>query len=140
MNETEKRYRDDFLTWGLYGYESTKFHLAARCDYTPDFTVYDKRGEVREHVEVKGSHVFEDSRIKFKFASRLNADVDFIWAQWKNKKWKIERWRGGETMSKTNKTAKTTLETAKSSERTGITPPKKRGRGRPKGGKNKLKG
>ena len=70
--------------------------LAHRCCYTPDFVVTLPDGSIEYH-EVKGPHCWEDSRVKFKLASRILPRERFVWARWSARKgeWRVERWRAG---------------------------------------------
>ncbi len=51
-------------------YEAIKLRIADRCHYCPDFTVVSPEGKL-SFVEVKGPHIWEDSKIKFKAAKEM---------------------------------------------------------------------
>lgn len=94
-NQTERRYRDEFLIPRIlsgeiveYVFEGKTFELAHRCSYTPDWYVVRADGGIECH-EVKGAHVWDDARVKLKVASRLNPEVKFVLARWWKETWKI---------------------------------------------------
>ena len=102
-NENERRYfawyldrRDENTDIEHVEFEGQTFYLAFRCQYTPDFRVIRSNGK-KEYHEVKGPCCRDDSRVKFKVASRIYPDALFIWAKWDPKKfeYKIERWKDG---------------------------------------------
>jgi hypothetical protein len=76
--------------------EPEAIHIADRCLYWPDYRVTTRSG-ARRFDEVKGPHCFEDSRIKFKAASRVTPDAEFRWVRWdpKSNLWRIESWKAG---------------------------------------------
>jgi len=107
MNRTEtryskrldlKKYNGEITHWE---FEGKKLRLADRCDYTPDFLVTMPDGAMQCH-EVKGGHVRDDARVKFKCASGMFSDFVFVWAQWveKTRLWKMEKWLGGECVER----------------------------------------
>ncbi|MHC1788288.1 DUF1064 domain-containing protein [Solidesulfovibrio sp.] len=69
-------------------FEGKTFELAHRCSYTPDWWVTLADGGVECH-EVKGSHVWDDARVKLKVAARMNPEVKFVLARWWKETWKI---------------------------------------------------
>lgn len=96
-NQTEQRYRDEFLIPRILSGEIAEcvfegvtliLSRAERCTYTPDFWVTLADGGYEAH-EVKGAQVWEDSRIKVKWAATAFPGVWFVWGQWKNGKWKV---------------------------------------------------
>jgi len=94
-NQTEQRYRDEFLIPRILSGEITEcvfegrtFELAHRCTYTPDWWCRLADGQEECH-EVKGAHVWEDSRVKCKVAARQNPGVRFIWGQWRGGEWRV---------------------------------------------------
>ena len=94
-NQTERCYRDEFLIPRILSgeiveciFEGKTFELAHRCTYTPDWYVVRADGDVECH-EVKGSHVWDDARVKLKVAARLNPEVKFVLARWWKQTWKI---------------------------------------------------
>lgn len=100
-NQTERRYRDEFLIPRILSGEIVEcvFEGACiilkpgrlakdRCTYAPDFWVRTADGRYEAH-EIKGAHVFEDSRIKLKWAVTVLPLVRFVWAQWRGGAWKI---------------------------------------------------
>jgi hypothetical protein len=97
MNQTERRYFETYLAPRILTgeivsceFEGRTFELARDCRYTPDFWVVLANG-LQEAHEIKGAHVFEDSRIKVKWAAQKYLEVRFTWAQWKGGKWRIGR-------------------------------------------------
>jgi len=99
MNQTEKRYEQDYLwpkyqngeVWD-YRFEPIKFRLADNTFYTPDFLVVKVTG--LEVHEIKGSYEREDARVKWKTAAELFPWFQFVVARWLGKKkgWKIEKY------------------------------------------------
>ena len=94
-NQTESRYRDEFLISRILSgeivecvFEGKAFELAHRCSYTPDWYVVRADGGIECH-EVKGAHVWDDARVKLKVAARLNPEVKFVLARWWKQTWKI---------------------------------------------------
>lgn len=100
-NETEKRYRDEFLVPRILAgeisecvFEGKTYVLADgpkredKCEYTPDWYCQLFDGTIECH-EVKGPHVWGDSRVKFKWAKDKFRDVKWVWAQWRDGKWHI---------------------------------------------------
>ncbi|EHJ49535.1 hypothetical protein DFW101_3539 [Solidesulfovibrio carbinoliphilus subsp. oakridgensis] len=96
-NLTERRYHETYLlprilTGEIVGceFEGKTFELARDCRYTPDWWVVLANGLTEVH-EVKGKMVWEDSRIKVKWAAQRFPEVRFTWAQWKGGKWTIKQ-------------------------------------------------
>jgi len=96
-NQTEQRYRDEFLIPRILSgeiaecvFEGRTFELAHRCTYTPDWWCRLADGREECH-EVKGAHVWDDARVKAKVAARMNATICFYWCQWKGGKWRIKQ-------------------------------------------------
>lgn len=94
-NVTESRYRDEFLIPRILTgeiaecvFEGKTFELAHRCSYTPDWYVVRADGGIECH-ECKGSHVWDDARVKLKVAARMNPEVKFVLARWWKETWKI---------------------------------------------------
>lgn len=94
-NQTERRYRDEFLIPRILSgeiaecvFEGKTFELAHRCNYTPDWHVVRADGKVECH-EVKGAMVWDDARVKLKVAARMNPEVKFVLARWWKETWKI---------------------------------------------------
>jgi hypothetical protein len=95
MNKTEAEYalmldaeykKGNIIYWA---FEEVKFRLADNTFYTPDFMVLRHDGAVEFH-EVKGAHVEEDARVKFKVA-RDSLPFRFVWAQkLKGGAWNVE--------------------------------------------------
>lgn len=54
--------------------------LADRLRYTPDWVIWLPDGRV-EYLEVKGGHVHDDARAKFKMAVEQFPEHTFYWAQ-----------------------------------------------------------
>ena len=101
-NETEKRYRDEFLVPRIVAgeiadceFEGKTYVLADgpkredKCEYTPDWYCRLPDGTVECH-EVKGPQVWGDSRIKYKWAKDKFRDVKWVWAQWRGGKWHVK--------------------------------------------------
>lgn len=95
MTLTEQRYGlklaadPKVLKWW---FEAVSFTLGRRCVYTPDFLVQYQDLHAECH-EVKGKQVWEDSRIKFKWAAEKNQHYRFAWCQWKNGVWKVNYYK-----------------------------------------------
>lgn len=93
MNATEQRFADrlrarkDAGEIMDYAFEPETLELSPECVYTPDFKVW--AGDDIEYVEVKGSHIFEDSIIKIKWAAWRYHPATFTIARWSAKK---QRW------------------------------------------------
>lgn len=88
LNETEKRY----LAWlrtlddHWIGIQCITLKLAFRLRYTPDFWALDSHG--LRAIDTKGPHVWEDSIVKIKIASRLFPMFRFLLAKEENHQWK----------------------------------------------------
>lgn len=94
-NQTERRYRDEFLIPRILTgeiaecvFEGKAFELAHRCNYTPDWWVTLTDGSHEAH-EVKGAMVWDDARVKLKVAARMNPEVKFVLARWWKETWKV---------------------------------------------------
>ena len=99
MNQTEGEYVwqmipaiNGIVSWA---FESVKLLIGKRCTYIPDFLIeFDDHWEVHE---IKGGHIWEDSKIKFKAAAtmymefRINGKpiTGFEMWQWKGNQWKL---------------------------------------------------
>jgi len=97
--ETEKRYYRVLLGRQALGKIRSFEHqpmppltLGRNCTYTPDFRVVLPDGSVEYH-EVKGAMLWEDSRIKWKWAGEKYQEFRFVWARWKNGKWKVSYYK-----------------------------------------------
>ena len=96
MNKTEAEYsrlleidkkEGKIIGWW---YEAVTVRLGHDCRYTPDFFVRHNDG-VFEFIETKGSHVFEDSQVKFRVACESFPFFRWTWAQKKDGQWRISR-------------------------------------------------
>ena len=75
MNKTEKAWADRLelrrhgkeIVW--WAFEPVKFRLADNTTYTPDFVAVNSNGFIEVH-EIKGGHIQDDSRVKFKVAAK----------------------------------------------------------------------
>ena len=84
MTGTEREYsmqleamkrRGEIFDWK---FEGITLRLADRCRYTPDFFVIVAMAPLRlRFCEIKGRHVWDDSKVKFKVAREQNK-----WAEW----------------------------------------------------------
>jgi hypothetical protein len=84
MNKTEREYsliieamkrRGEILRWE---FEGMTLRLADDCKFTPDFFVIVSEVPLRiRFCEVKGKHIWDDSKVKFRIARKLHS-----WAQW----------------------------------------------------------
>ena len=73
----------------IIGFESIKLKVGEdRCWYTPDFAVIGSNGVLELH-EVKGAHVWDDAKVKFKSARLQFKCFRWIWAQRIKGQWKI---------------------------------------------------
>ncbi len=68
-------------------YEAIKLRIADRCHYCPDFTVVSPEGKL-SFVEVKGPHIWEDSKIKFKAAKEM-----YPWAKFEMHQKRVDGWK-----------------------------------------------
>lgn len=93
LNKTEKQFlsmlRDQFkTTTHKIGIQDITFRLAARCTYTPDFSVQSFTTGAVIFYEVKGGFQREDGWIKLKMAAATFTVFKFYRAQLKKKIWK----------------------------------------------------
>ena len=94
MNKTEARYEQLLEGRRLAGelrrhdYEALTLRLAHDCRYTPDFFVIAADGRIELH-EVKGAHIWEDSKIKIKVAAAQFPCFKFYLAKWEHGEWTI---------------------------------------------------
>jgi hypothetical protein len=96
-NKTELRFEQEILKPSLpaeatYGFQRLTFLLAPGLRYTPDWIAWQESDFSCEHgwltcYEVKGAHVWEDSKIKF-----LTAREIFPWVEWRAYQWKNKTW------------------------------------------------
>lgn len=68
-------------------YEAIKLRIADRCHYCPDFVVVNPEGWLT-FIEVKGPHIWEDSKIKFKAAREM-----YPWAKFEMHQKRVDGWR-----------------------------------------------
>lgn len=97
-NKTELRFEQEILMPSLpadatYGFQRMTFLLAPGLRYTPDWIAWQESDFSYEHgwltcYEVKGSHVWDDARVKFLTAREL-----FPWITWQAWQWKGGEWR-----------------------------------------------
>jgi hypothetical protein len=82
MNKTESEYamileamkrKGEIIA---YSFEAIKLRLADNCWYTPDFFV-ERIDQLPIFVEIKGSHVWDDSKVKFRTAREIHTWADF---------------------------------------------------------------
>ena len=95
MTLTEQRYAaklDDDPGVLKWWFEPHDLSLGRRCDYTPDFYVVFKDDRAPEYHEIKGEQVWDDSRIKFKWAGEKYRAFRFAWCQWKDGVWKVNHY------------------------------------------------
>lgn len=94
MNRTEAAYalwleaqrRADRLQW--YAFEPLRIVLAANTQYTPDFVLLTREGEIEAH-EVKGFWR-DDARVKLKVAARALPWIRFVAVQKSREGWNVE--------------------------------------------------
>lgn len=67
-------------------FESIKFRLGDKCWYTPDFVRIGYIGVLHVY-EVKGGHIWDDSKVKFKCAKEQFPKIEFQMFQKKKGKW-----------------------------------------------------
>lgn len=93
MNKTEREYsrildamqrRGEILSWK---FGDTKLRLADGCWYLPDFRVMQLSGRVL-FVEIKGGHIWDDAKVKFKTAREIHGWADFRMMQKKAGNWR----------------------------------------------------
>lgn len=72
-----------------YEFESVTLKLADGTRYTPDFfvVVKDHFACYFEFHEVKGGHIWDDSKVKFKVARKMFPWFKFKMLQYKDKQW-----------------------------------------------------
>lgn len=87
MNKTEARFFAELEARQRHGefvaahFERITLRLADGCRFTPDFTIVGNDGKLT-FWEVKGAHVWEDSKIKFRVAREQNPWAEFAMFQW----------------------------------------------------------
>ena len=99
MNETEREYslllealkQKGEIAW--WGFEAITLRLADGCRYTPDFVTVKPCGTWKEHhdltfIEIKGGHIWDDSKVKFKVAREQFWWAEFVCWQKKKGQWK----------------------------------------------------
>jgi hypothetical protein len=94
-NKTEAEYRRLYLDpqWRAGEisqplFEKITLRLGIDCRYTPDWS-YWTDGHLHM-VEVKGGHVWDDAKAKFRAAVEQFPNVRFTWAQKRSGKWNIQ--------------------------------------------------
>jgi len=92
MNKTEsefalileaRRRAGEIYQWR---FESIKLKLADNCWYTPDFFI--EREARLIFIEIKGGHIWDDSKVKFKTAKEIHRWADFEMYQKTKTGWK----------------------------------------------------
>lgn len=92
MNKTEVRYAQrlgGLIACGAvqaFAFEGLTVRLAKRTRYTPDFLVVLPDGRLELH-EIKGGHIWDDSKVKFKVAREM-----YPWFVWRMLQWKHAAW------------------------------------------------
>jgi hypothetical protein len=92
MNQTEKQFYlrlvSDYPAANIIKYEPIKLRIGERCWYTPDFLVVDEDG-LCYFFEVKGGHIWDDSKVKFRAAQEQYPWFGFqMWQKKKGGLWK----------------------------------------------------
>jgi hypothetical protein len=67
-------------------FEAAKLRIAENCYYTPDWMCEDHKGRIT-FFEVKGGHIWDDSKVKFKAAAELHTWANFEMHQKKGGAW-----------------------------------------------------
>ena len=75
--------RQEIYTWW---YERIKLRLGDGCWYTPDFVTIGMDLQLTFH-EVKGGHIWDDAKVKFKVAREQYPEFDFELHQKKQGSW-----------------------------------------------------
>lgn len=92
-NRTEQRFIDTCEARRRKGeikevrFEGLTLKLADGCRYTPDVMTIDNENRVVFH-EVKGKHIWDDSKVKFKVARDQNRWALFEMVQWSDGEWR----------------------------------------------------
>jgi len=73
-------------------------------NYTPDFCVVRPDRTLEMH-EVKGAHVYEDARVKFKQAVATYPMFYWVWAQWEQGQWRYQIVEPSETYGRIDRTS-----------------------------------
>ncbi|HEX7531459.1 MAG TPA: hypothetical protein VF333_09965, partial [Pyrinomonadaceae bacterium] len=68
-------------------FEAVKLRIAGNCYYTPDWMTWDYEWAAIIFYEVKGSHIWDDSKVKFKAAKELHPWASFEMWQKKAGNW-----------------------------------------------------
>lgn len=93
-NKTEKEFgailqsrvnRNEFQ--GPVRFEAVKLRIAGNCYFTPDWMVYDNAGRP-VFFEVKGAHIWDDAKVKFRAAVELHQWASFECWQKKAGEWR----------------------------------------------------
>lgn len=88
MNQTERRFMlllEDALHAGRivhWDFEAITFVLGEQCRYTPDFRAIDAEG-VTTFYEIKGAHIRDDGKVKYRAACDKEP-----WFRWSMRQWK----------------------------------------------------
>lgn len=91
LNKTETRWLGILTAraakegWTSLRSQAITIELGEHCRYTPDFSAM-IAGRLT-FWEVKGAHVWDDAKVKFKVAPRLYPEFSFWLAQWKGGQW-----------------------------------------------------
>lgn len=91
-NRTEQRFLDICEARKRHGeikevrFEGITIKLADGCRYTPDVMTIDHENRI-VFYEVKGSHIWDDSKVKFRVAKDQNPWATFEMHQWKSGEW-----------------------------------------------------
>ena len=98
MNKTESRYAEvlearrlagEIRSWEFEAEELTLSDLeGVKCSYLPDFRVTHLDGSISYH-EVKGKHIWDDSKIKLKWAATKYAPTPFYLCRWEGGRWRV---------------------------------------------------
>lgn len=93
-NQTERRFAIDVLDPMLgqgeilrYEYEAITFHIHGVAKYTPDYVTWLPEGGLWV-FEVKGAHIHEKDRIRWKAHSKARPWIRWTMVQWQDQQWK----------------------------------------------------
>jgi hypothetical protein len=73
-------------------FERMTFKLADDCRYTPDFVATVADGSIHAY-EVKGPHVRDDARVKYKTAAEMFPFIRWHWCTQLDGQWTIKAYR-----------------------------------------------
>lgn len=73
--------------WGPLMFEGVKLRIAGNCYFTPDWFCFDPNGRPT-FFEVKGAHIWDDAKVKFKAAQEMHKWAMFEMHQKSKGQWR----------------------------------------------------